>query len=65
MFTHKSTLSKFAGLIEEIADKDLSFITEDNYYDYLEACKQLGHEPSQKILDYLSAFEGHGLPQER
>jgi hypothetical protein len=65
MITHKIVLSKFAGLIEEIADKDLSFITEDNYYDYLEACKQLGYEPSRKILDYLEAFEDHGQPQER
>lgn len=57
MKTLKQSLSKFCGLIDEISEKDLTLIDEGNYYDYLEACKQLGISPSRKIIDYLESLE--------
>jgi hypothetical protein len=57
METLKIALSKFCGLIDEIAEKDPSFIAFDNYDDYLEACKQLGISPSSNIVAYLESVE--------
>lgn len=60
--THTKALLKLAAVIEECFEKDPLFLCDDNYFDYLEACKVLNRmgmklKPNSKIVEYMAEGE--------